>query len=218
MKILTKLAPIGVRETFREIPFLWARDHIVAHHYSRSMPKGKNRCFGIGRVGRLYAVAVYGNGVNPYQASYLTRLTGLPIDHGNYVELKRLARNDDEGPPMSWFLARCHRVLKQEKILVVISFSDPEQGHTGGLYRACNFIHAGKTQAERHCIDSDGNRVHRRRAYRHAKLYDVTIGEARKTLGLTTVKTQPKTRWILPLVNRRKVANAISSGKGSRPS
>lgn len=186
-----------------------AAPHIEAWHYSGAMPKGRNICFGFGHP--LFVVAVYGNGCNPYQASYLARVTGLPVDHSNYVELKRLARTDADGRPMSWFLARCHRHLRDLGYIVVVSFSDPERGHTGGLYRACNFIESGKTQAEMHCTDSNGATVHRRKAYRYAKVRGITTVEARVELGLATRKTAPKTRWILPLTRRVSVAATLEA-------
>ena len=193
---------------FRAISPTEAEGHVIQHHYSATMPKGRNICFAIGDP--MFAVAVYGNGVNPYQADYLARVTGLPVTHENYVELKRLARTEADGPPMSSFLAQCHKRLRPMGYLVVISFSDPEQGHSGGLYRACNFIAAGTTQAELHCIDAEGQPVHRRRAYRYARRHGIEIGEAREALGLTVQRTTPKARWILPLIRRRSVERMLA--------
>lgn len=193
-----------------------ARQHVEEHHYSGCMPRGRNLCFAAYLGGtRLYAVAVYGNGVNPYQPRYLTQVTGLEVkDHSDYVELKRLARGSKQDVSLTTMLARCHRMLRrmEQPPKVVISFSDPEHGHTGGIYRAANFIYAGQTQAERHCVDADGNPVHRRRAYRYAKAHDITIAEAREALGLRIIKTLPKTRWILPLRrrDRRRVEQALA--------
>ena len=191
---------------FRRIEYRTAAEHVCAHHYSGCMPSGRNICFGWYIDGALYAVAVYGNGVNPYQASYLSRTTGLPITNQSYVELKRLARADKrEGFPLTWFLARAHKDLRADGYRLVISFSDPAHGHAGGIYKAANFIYAGKTKAEWHCVSSDGEFVHRRVAYRHARRHGITIAEARQVLDLTPTKTPQKTRWVLPLVSYNKV-------------
>ncbi len=143
----------------------------------------------------------YGIGINPYQASYLARVTGLGVTDATMVTLRRLARVEpaDPGLPLTAFLARCHRLLKADGIRYVVSFSDPEQGHNGGIYRAANFIHLGMTQAEWHTVDAAGVRVHRRKAYRHSKRLGCSIAEARVRLGLVRVQTAPRDRWFLPL-------------------
>jgi len=156
----------------------------------------------------LYAVAVFGNGVNPYQESYLTRVTGLTVTLKNLVELKRLARSSPkEKYPMTRFMSSCHRVLRDEnRVRYVISFSDPDQGHTGTLYKAANYIHIGKTKAEMHVVDKDGVRRHRRVAYRLAKRKDISIAAARDELGFTCIKTSPRDRWFLPLFKKDRKA------------
>ena len=61
----------------RRIDYAEARPRIEMWHYSGCVPKGKNLFFGWYVGGDLYAVANYGWGVNPYQAPYLARVSGL---------------------------------------------------------------------------------------------------------------------------------------------
>lgn len=185
-----------------EISYDLAAPFICRWHYSHSVPKGSHTFFGWFRVGKLYAVADYGNGVNPYQWKYLRRV--LDADHlsmASWTELKRLCRIEprDESMPLTRFLAQCHRMLRRQGVKVVIAFSDPAQGHTGTIYRAANFVHMGQTQAEWHVIDADGKQQHRRLAYRYARRHGVTIEQARQQLGLARVKTERKDRWVIRL-------------------
>jgi hypothetical protein len=176
-----------------------AARHVGRWHYSKHMPRGRNISYGWYVGWRLYAVAVYGNGVNPQQERFLSRMSGLQVS--GLVELKRLARCDPKlNLPLTAFLAQSHRLLRrQHNVRWVVSFSDPAHGHTGGIYRAANFFSFGKTKAEYHTVDRDGNTVHRRRAYRLAKRCDLSIAEARERLDLRCVRTLPKDRWLLPL-------------------
>lgn len=104
-----------------EIDYQMALPFIEKWHYSGCVPKGSHIFLGWIIEQELYAVADFGNGVNPYQASYLKRVTNLPVDNTNLVELKRLCRIEPrrENAPLTMFLAGSYKVLK-EKILNIL--------------------------------------------------------------------------------------------------
>lgn len=186
----------------REIHYDLAAPFVRRWHYSGDVPKGSHTFFGWYLYGSLYAVADYGNNVNPYQTSYLSRTLELPgLEGSSWLELKRLCRREPKalGFDLTWFLARCHRILRSRGIRVVLAFSDPERGHTGGIYRAANFVHKGQTQREWHLVDAQGRRQHRRIAYRYSRRRGCTIDEARIRLGLEREQTPAKDRWVLVL-------------------
>jgi hypothetical protein len=190
---LSDVGPIGHR---------MAKTFVARWHYSGSLPTGMNIILGWALAdGTLYTVAVYGTGVNPYQASYLARLTGEPVENTNLLELKRLCRIEppQADRPMSAFLARCHKILRHQGYRYIVAFSDPEYGHTGGVYRASNFDYLGKTNAEMHTFDGEGNKRHRRYAFRFARRKNITIEAARNELGLQRVATLPKDRWFIKI-------------------
>ena len=167
-------------------------------------------CWGVWIDDDLYAVAVYGNGVNCYQAGFLARTTGLTVTQENHVELKRLARTEPRHPTfqLTRLIASAHRWLQSKGYNYIVSFSDPEQGHSGSIYRAANFAHIGHTQAEWHVVDRSGKQQHRRVAYRHSRRHGCTIEQSRKKLGLKRVKTQPRDRWFLATSRRDRKAMA----------
>lgn len=176
--------------SIRKVDHKTAKSWVEKWHYSKRIPTGKNYLFGLYHEADLYAVAVYGTGVNPYQAKFL--------EVHNVVELKRLARSDPKlDYPMTKFISKTVKMLKTEiRFQCLVSFSDPEQGHEGTLYKAAGFKFAGLTNAEWHLIDSDGNKRHRKYAHRYARRNDVTIAEARDELGVKRIKTEPKRRWV----------------------
>jgi len=90
-------------------------------------------------------------------------------------------------------------MLKKEGYRFIISFSDPTYGHDGGIYKAANFENIGKTNAETHAVDTEGNIRHRRLYFRYARREGIDVARARVELGLSLVKTIPKDRWLISL-------------------
>ena len=187
-----------------------AKRFIERWHYSQKCPTGKNIFFGWYSDGdifnrNLYAIADYGIGVNPYQAKSLSKLTGFDVKDGSLLEIKRLCRIDPKKPELqlTQFIAGCHKLLKAEGYLFIVSFSDPTFNHSGGIYKAANFIHLGKTNAETHAIENDGTIRHRRYYFRYARRKGISVAQARDELGLKLVKTLPKDRWFLSLNNKK---------------
>ena len=184
-----------------------SRPFIEKWHYSGVVPTGQNIFFGwYDNTGKLYAVADYGIGVNPYQAPFLSRITGFIVENKNLLELKRLCRVEPkQNKPLTRFLSLCHKKLKKMGYKYVVSFSDPEEKHNGGIYKAANFLHLGQTNPEMHLIDKDGNKRHRRYAYRHARRNGIHVSKSREILGVSPVKTMPKDRWFLKIAKARRV-------------
>ena len=171
-------------------------------HYSKRIPTGKNISFGLWFGEELYAVIVYGIGVNPYQAKF------LKVE--SVIEIKRMCRSEPKRP---YELSRFIRIsLKMARKLMhfeaVVAFADPEQGHEGTVYKATGFTHKGYTNSEWHLIGKDGEKRHRRYAFRMARRNGITVAEARDKLDMKRVKTEPKHRWFLGLVENCKPQTA----------
>ena len=203
---------------FGVVPFRVAKSMVESYHYSETMPRGRNLCFGVWIDGGLYAVAVYGNGINCYQAPYLSRVTGFNVTNENHVELKRLVRVEPRHKSfqLTQLLGQANKWLVSQGYTFIVSFSDPSKGHEGCIYKAANFAHIGFTQKEYHDVDAQGKQFHRRKAYRHAKYYGIPIAEARKKLGLRSVPTPQRKRWFLALGKANKKAmSKLRAGTGA---
>ena len=187
------------------------RPFVERWHYSGKVPTGRNYFFvmesGEQRdllSSEVYAAACYGPSASQSMHTGLARMTGKGVTFDNMVELRRLCRREPkDGMPLTWFLSRCHKLLKKQGIKYIVSFSDPMHNHNGGIYKAANFTHLGKTAAATHNIDAEGNIIHRRIPYHHkrAKGYPDGVGMemARADLGLKKYTTPPKDRWFLEL-------------------
>ena len=53
----------------------------------------------------------------------------------------------------SYFFTRSLKYVKQLEISLLIAYSDTTQGHHGGLYKACNWIHIGTSYPNYHYRD-----------------------------------------------------------------
>ena len=167
-----------------------AKLFVESWHYSKRIPTGKNISFGVRRDGSLYAVIVYGIGVNPYQASF------LGVD--KVMEIKRMCRREPkEDYPLSRFIALTTNMLKKMYAFnAIVAFADPEHGHEGTVYKAAGYEYRGTTNAEFHLVEEDGTIRHRRFAFRMARRNGITVGEAREQLNVKRIRTAPKHRWV----------------------
>lgn len=189
--LTTSASPASFRIT--PITHTQAKNFVERWHYSHRIPTGKNICFGLWCGWELYAVIVYGTGVNPYQEKF------LHVD--SVIEIKRMCRSE---PKKQYELSRFIRlslkmVRKQWNFQAVVAFADPEQGHEGTVYKAAGFIQEGRTNPEWHLVGEDGEKRHRRYAFRVARRTGTTLAEARELLGVQRIKTEPKHRWVLRL-------------------
>lgn len=168
-----------------------AKAFVETWHYSHRMPTGKNIPLGVSDKDGLYAVIVYGIGVNPYQARFL----GV----SSVLEIKRMCRREPkESYELSRFIRLTAKMVRKEfPFDAIVAFADPEQGHEGTVYRAAGFTHEGFSNPEWHLLGADGVQRHRRYAFRYAKRKGISIAAAREELGMVRVKTAPKHRWVL---------------------
>lgn len=73
-------------------------------------------------------------------------ITKLPLKLNEVLELTRLAIVDNtQSNTESWFISQSFRWLKKNapEVKVLVSYADPEQDHTGGIYRATNWLYQG---------------------------------------------------------------------------
>ncbi len=167
-----------------------AKEWVETWHYSKRYPTGKNIPYGVYNDQELYAVIVYGIGVNPYQAQF------LGVDR--VLEIKRMCRREPaQDYPLSKLIGVSSKLVFQEfPYDCLVAFADPEYGHEGGVYKASSFELHGKTNAEWHLEDENGDKRHRRYAFRYSRRKDIPLAQAREELGLKRIKTAPKYRWV----------------------
>ena len=126
------------RFSVQRIPPGETYEWLLKKHYAHRIPS-ITYAFGLYDELTLRGVCTFGT---PPAAPQRTGIAGN--DMAMYVlELNRLCVESDEPNVTSWFVSRC---LKQLPDSIVISYADTEQGHTGKIYQACNFIYTGLSE------------------------------------------------------------------------
>ena len=108
---------------------------ILERHYAKRWPS-ITYAFGLFREERMVGVVTYGT---PPSAPLRRGVAG--DEFKSYViELNRLCLLHNQKNEASYLVSRS---LKRLPDSIVVSFADPDQGHVGYVYQACNFIYCG---------------------------------------------------------------------------
>lgn len=138
------------------------RPFIERLHYSHSVNGIKvSYCFRLLDNYRLIGAAIFGQ----MSTTAWKKFGQVELD---VIELRRLACVD-EAPrnTESYFVGAMLRWLRRRtQIKVVVSYADPNYGHTGIIYRASNFQHVGMSQKDYAFRDRETGAIHHSRALR----------------------------------------------------
>jgi hypothetical protein len=131
-----------------------AADFVEKYHYTHKSSScryafglysiGTQHMFFAGNTEKLIGVMTYGHPVSNRAIGSITKTISLALD--NVLELTRLVVLDETGTNTeSWFIGQTFDWLKKNapEVKVLVSYADPEQSHTGGIYRATNWLYQG---------------------------------------------------------------------------
>jgi len=131
-----------------------AASFIVKHHYTHKASSCRyalglyvveeSHSFFEGASEKLIGVMTYGHPVSNRTVASITKTHPLELDE--VLELTRLVCFDGYGKNLeSHFIGASFKWLKQNapEVKVLVSYADPEQTHTGTIYRATNWYYQG---------------------------------------------------------------------------
>ena len=124
------------------------------YHYLGTAPKG-SIYYGLFWKDCLIGVCSFGRGANKNLSSGVG---------GEALELTRLCIVDwAPKNSASYFISKSMKLLRNERpnIQYLVAFSDPNVGHTGGVYRACNWKYVGQCRKDYMYELPDGQFVHK---------------------------------------------------------
>jgi hypothetical protein len=131
---------------------------VERHHYLHSLPGGTRLSFGVFTGSRLMGALTLG--VGPLNAYSLVE-GAIPDDCLTLTSLwlsDELPKNSE-----SRFIGVVLRSLKRHTNLkFLISYADPAQGHTGGIYQATGWVYTGLSEAMPMYDLGDGKARHSR--------------------------------------------------------
>lgn len=143
------------RLSVRSINKSVAESFVKKHHYTHKLSSARytlglfyveedEHSFFSGINETLIGCLVYGHPVS--NATVTSIFKTIPLELDGLLELTRLVVLDGYGKNIeSWFIAQSFKWLKQndKTVKVLVSYADPEQGHTGLIYRASNWYYQG---------------------------------------------------------------------------
>lgn len=180
---------------------------IKERHYTQSFPSGKTHLFAFGD-----ALIAYSIPANPYVARWLL---GLPPTGNPVWELTRLwAPDGHEANLLTQAIAESVAALRRVEpgVQALISYADPNVGHSGGVYRAASWVFMGQSEEARAYRTADG-RIIARRAF-HSGSRHMTKSEIEAT-GAVQLRLPGKFRFARGLTRQARKAILLHSASKS---
>lgn len=138
------------------------REFIETHHYSHNINGLKSSyCFKVEDSGKLVGAVLFGELSTTSWKKYGTSEKDV-VELRRLVLLDELPRNSE-----SYVVGYCLRYLrKHSSYKVVVSYADPEYGHSGVIYKASNFKYLGQTAKDKVYVDIESGKSYHSRAMR----------------------------------------------------
>lgn len=143
------LADVTTREVMREE----VRSFLDAYHYLGLRRWG--RAWGAFHNGELIAACLFTSAIRQNQ------------DYGDFVVLDRFCIHPDVRCDnlASWFISRCLKLVGKK----VVTFADTTEGHTGAIYKACNFEFSHEVKPDYWYVDLQGKRIHKKTVWNQSR-------------------------------------------------
>lgn len=137
------------------------KEFIKKNHYLKTLPVTCLASIGLFLDDKLKGVALFAEPIRAFAAK----------KYVNKIELIRFVVSDDmEKNTESMFLSTSMDLIESTfPYDGVITYSDTTEGHEGCIYKACNFMEAGKTKDCYHYINAQGIRIDNYQVWKKAK-------------------------------------------------
>ena len=170
-----------------------ARYAVEKWHYSHQMPAFKLVTFGVWEDDKFVGTVIFGGGAPPN----LLKPYGLGQFEG--CELVRVSMTNHK-TPVSRVIAITLRMLRKAfpGLRLVVSFADPSEGHSGGIYKAGGWIYTGTMQEARY-FKINGKTVHPRSIGQKGVAQSIDAVRATFDPFATVIVKAGKHRYLMPL-------------------
>jgi hypothetical protein len=182
-----------------------AKALICERHYTRSVPSGKSYYVRVED-----ALVVWSIPANKNIARYLLK------GEGKVWELARLwAPDGHRHNLLTYAISEAVKVIRKlENPDALVSYADPNAGHSGGVYRAASWLHHGSSEENRAYRSADGQIVSRRAFHSGSRSLRKAEIEA---MGYVELKLPGKERFVRPLSKAAKRVIAPCAKRASQP-
>lgn len=162
-----------------------AAEIITRAHYTKSVPSGKSHYIKFNAALVVWSIPANKN---------LARFLGGK----NVWELSRLWAPDGHAPNLltQAISAGVKAIIILENPDILVSYADPNVGHSGGVYKAASWIYHGRSEEARAYRNAAGDVFARRKFHSGKRGMSKTQIEA---LGFVELRLPGKIRFIKPL-------------------
>ena len=106
--------------------------------------------YGLFEADHLVGIVTFGS---PASAPLCRGVCG-PERRSDVIELNRLVLLDNKPNQASYVVSKAIKMLPKPK--VIVSYADTDQGHSGYVYQACNFLFTGTSKPRTDMAPKDG--------------------------------------------------------------
>jgi hypothetical protein len=175
------------------------KEWMLKKHYLKRLTSC-TYCFGLFYNKVLVGVMTFGNAVPNNMKKSLFGEQYMSLVY----ELNRLCTNDNlPKNANSYFIGQAFRLLP--KPLIVVSYADCEQGHTGYIYQATNFIYTGKSHTQKDWKIKGKEHIHSRTLMDEFAFTKDRVSKLKEKYGdkLYQVERKAKNRYVYVLADKR---------------
>lgn len=163
-------------------------------HYSSTIPTPPLLNVGVWEHGKFIGAVIFGRGAN----NNLGKPYGLQTTE--VCELVRVALAEHDAPVSRILAIACKLLANAQRVRLVVSFADTNEGHHGGIYQAAGWLFSGTTPPSYKYRDARGREWHQRQV--SVSGTKPQYGEMRavaKISECTKIPQLGKHRYLMPL-------------------
>lgn len=191
----------------RSIDFQDTKEWLLKKHYLKRLTSC-TYCFGLFEKKILVGIMTFGNAVPNTMKKSLFGEKYMSIVY----ELNRLCTNDNlPKNSNSYFIGQVFKLLP--KPLIIVSYADCENGHTGYIYQATNFLYTGKSHTQKDWKIKGKEHIHSRTLMDEFAFTEDRVSKLKEKYGdkLYQVERKAKNRYVYVLADKRTKKQIMNS-------
>ncbi len=188
--MVSRIEPVKSDRSWKSAP----REFLDSYHYARHGRSAK-AYYGVHLDGKLIGLAKFSSVVRTEAATSMGFMASVVMELDRFC----IHPNFHKRNLASWFLSRASRLAFDDfpSVLILLTFSDPEFGHSGSIYKSANWTPLGETSASYFYVGQDGSALHKKTLYERARKSGFVEREYADFNGFVRRVTPPKLKFVL---------------------
>jgi hypothetical protein len=201
--------PINNKYIVKPINTYLCKEWLLKKHYLKRLTS-ITYAFGLFKEQTLFGIITFGNAVPNYMKISICGKSYMNLVY----ELNRLIIDEPHEKNIgSWFISKVFELLP--KPLIIVSYSDIENGHNGYIYQASNFIYTGLSHTQKDWKLKGMEHIHSRTLMDEFAFEKDRIKKLKEKYGdqLYQVERIPKHRYVYFLGSKTQIRDFHKNAK-----